>query len=128
MGATLMLMRDPTAARPLLLLLLLPRHASVARPVFLQLLLSAEACHRRGTSVAAATAAAACHRREASAAAAAAAAAEACHAAHGPPVPKTTADDKSMGVREFRRRTHRQPLFRNFVGLALRVGETDGVF
>ena len=38
MGATLMLMRNPTAARPLLLLLLL-RHATVARPLLLQLLL-----------------------------------------------------------------------------------------
>ena len=95
---------------------------------------AAAACHHRETSVAAAAAVAACHRREASVAAAAAAAA--CHrrvilyrrpfvglsASHGPPVPKTTADDKSMGVRGFRRRTHRRPLFRNFVGLALGVG------
>ena len=38
MGATLMLMRNPTAARPSLLLLLLPRHATTARPVLLLLL------------------------------------------------------------------------------------------
>ena len=126
MGATLLQMRNPTAARPLLLrlllllhatvarpvlqLLLLPRHATVARPVLLQLLLP------RHTTVARpvllqllllpshAT------------------------AAHGSPVPKTTADDKSMGVRGFRRRTHRRPLFRNFMGLALRVDGTDRVF
>ena len=119
---------------------------------------AAAACHHRETSVAAAATAAACHRHETSVAAAAAAAAEACHrrktsvavAAAGaeachrreipyprpfvglrlprPPVPKTMADDKSMGVPWFRRRTHRRPLFRNFVGLALGVGGTDGVF
>ena len=49
-------------------------------------------------------------------------------ASPGPPVPKTTADDKSMLVRGFRRRTRRRPLFRNFVGLALGVGGTDGCF
>ena len=79
MGATLVLMRVTTAARPLLLLLpryttiarpvllrlLLPRHATVARPVLQRLLL----LPRHATT------------------------------AHGPPVPKTTTDDKSMGVR-----------------------------
>ena len=80
MGATLVLMRVTTAARPLLLLLLLryttvvkpvlqllllPRYATVARPVLLQLLL----LPRHAT------------------------------AAHGPSVPKTTTGDKSMGVR-----------------------------
>ena len=88
---------------------------------------AAAACHRRETSVAAAAAAVACHRREASVAAAAAAA-EACHRHPRPPVPKSMADDKSMGVRGFRRRTHRRPLFGNFMGLALRVDGTDGVF
>ena len=104
---------------------------------------AATACHRRETSVAAATAAAAsaaaCHRRETSVAAVAAAA-TACHrrevtvvpslasASPDPPGPKTPADDKSMRVRGFRRRTRRRPLFRNFVGLSLGVGGTDGVF
>ena len=43
------------------------------------------------------------------------------------PVPKTTADDKSMRVRGFRRRPRRRPLFCNFVGLALGVSGTDDV-
>ena len=69
-GATLMLMRDPTAARPVL--------AAAA---------AAAACHRRKASVAAAAAAAACHRCETSVAAAAAAA-EACHRRPPPPRPE----------------------------------------
>ena len=145
MGATLMLMRNPTAARPLqlllllpryvtttrpvLLLLLLPRHATVARPVLLRLLLPRHATVARPVLLQLlllpkyATAARPVLLllwllllpRHAT-------------AAHGPPVPKTTADDKSMGVRGFRRRTHRRPLFRNLMGLALRLGGTDGVF
>ena len=98
---------------------------------------AAAACHRRETSIAAA-ATAACHCRETSVAASAAAAA--CHRREvpyrrplvglrlpRPPGPKTTADDKTMRVRRGHRRTHRRPLFRNFVGLALGVGGTDGV-
>ena len=90
MGATSVLMRNTTAARPLLLLLLLPRHATAAK------------YHTVVPSLASAS--------------------------HGPSVPKTTADDKSMRVRGFRRRIHRRLLFRNSVGLALGVGGTDGVF
>ena len=89
MGATLMLMRITTAARPLFLLLL-PRHATAAKyHTVVPSLVSASTGH---------------------------------------PVPKTTADDKNMRVRGGRRRTRRRPLFRNFVGLALGVGGTDGVF
>ena len=65
MRATLMLMRKPNAAKPLLLLLLLPRHTTTAKPVLQRLLL----LPKHAT------------------------------AAHGPPVPKITTDDKSMGVR-----------------------------
>ena len=78
------------------------------------------------------------HRREAIAAAAAAVA---CHRREvpyprpfaglrlsRPPVPKTTADYKSMRVRGFRQRTRRRPLFRSFVGLAFGVSGMDGVF
>ena len=102
---------------------------------------AAAACHRRETSVTAAAAAAACHRRETSVAAAAAAAAAACYRREvsyrrpfvglrlpRPSVPKTTADDKSMQVRRFRRHSRRRPLFRNSVGLPSGVGGTDGVF
>ena len=126
MGATLTLMRNTTAARPLLLLLLLPRHVTAARPVLLLLLLllprhaiaarpvllllllllprhaTAEKYHTIVPSLVSASPA--------------------------PPVPKTSADDKSMRIRGFRRRTRRRPLFRNFMGLALGVGGTDGVF
>ena len=108
MGATLMLMRNTTAARPLLLLLLLlPRHAIAARPVLLLLLLlprhaTAAKYHTVVPSLASSS--------------------------PGPPVPKTTDDYKSMRVRGCRRRTRRLPLFCNFVGLALGVGGTDGVF
>ena len=96
---------------------------------------AATTCHRRETRIAAAVAAAAaaCHHHDTSVAVAAAAAA--CHhretsvllwllllsmqaiAVHGPPVPKTTADDKSIRVRGFRRRTHCRPLFRNLWAL-----------
>ena len=80
---------------------------------------------RRETIAAAAAAAAACHRREVSYR----------RPFVGlrlprlprPPLPKTTAD-KSMRVRGGSRRTRHRPLFRNFVGLALGVGGTDGVF
>ena len=99
-----MLIRNTTAARLLLLFLLLPQHATAAKPVLLLLLRHATAAkyHTIVPSLASAS--------------------------HGLPVPKTTADVKSMRVRGFRRRTHRWPLFRNFVGLALGVGATEGVF
>ena len=127
METTLMLMRNITAARLLLLLLLLPRHATAARPVLLLLLLPP----RRATAARPVllllllllllprhATAAKCHTVVPLLAS----------ASPGPPAPKTTADDKSMRVRGFRRRTPRRPLFRTFVGLALGVGGTDGVF
>ena len=85
MGPMLVLVRNPTAARPLLLLLLLPRHATVAGPVLqlllllllrhattaipvllwlLLLLLPRHATAARYHIVVAAAAAEACHRRE----------------------------------------------------------------
>ena len=101
-----MLMRNTTAARPLLLLLLLPPHATAAKPVLLLLLLLRHATAAKYHTVVPSLAS----------------------ASHSPPVSKPTADDKSMWVRGFRRRTHRRPLFHTFVGLALGVGGTDGVF
>ena len=103
----LLLPRHATVARPVLLLLLLPRHAAAARPVLLLLLLlprhaTAAKYHTVVPSLASASLA--------------------------PSVPKTTADDKSMRVRRFRRRSRRRPLFRNSVGLPSGVGGTDGVF
>ena len=108
MGATLMLMRNTTAARPVLLLLLLPRHATAARPVMLLLLrlLPRHAIAARYHTVVPSLAS----------------------ASSAPPVPKTAAVKNSMRVRGFRRRTRHRPLFRNFVGLALGVDGTDGVF
>ena len=82
----------------------------------------AAVCLRPGTSVVAAPAAAACHRRE-----------KLYHVhlmtsvSPGPPVPITTADDKSMRIWGSRRRTRRRPSFRNYMSLALRIGGTDGV-
>ena len=103
----LLLPRHATVARPVLLLLLLPRHAAAARPVLLLLLLlprhaTAAKYHTVVPSLASASLA--------------------------PSVPKTTADDKSMRVRRFRRRSRRRPLFRNSVGLPSGEGGTDGVF
>ena len=106
----LLLPRHATVARPVLLLLLLPRYATVARPVLLWLLLPRHATVARPVLLQLLLLP------------------KHATAAHAPPVPKTMADDKSMGVRGFRRRTHRRPLFRNFMGLALRVDGTDGVF
>ena len=99
MGDTLVLMRVTTAARPLLLLLLLPqyttvgipvllqllllpRHATVARQVLLQLLL----LPRHATVARPVLLQLLLLPRHTT-------------AAHAPPVPKTTTDDKSMGVR-----------------------------
>ena len=110
MGATLMLMRNPTAgipllllllqprhvttARPvLLLLLLLPRHATVVRPVLLQLLLP------RHATVASPMLLLLLLPRHAAAAKYHTGVPSLASASPGPPVPKTTADDKSMGVR-----------------------------
>ena len=77
MEATLMLM-NTTAARPLLLLLLLPWNATTARPVLLWLLqLPRHATAARYHVVIPSL----------------------NSDSHGPPVPKTTTDDKSMGVR-----------------------------
>ena len=122
MGATSMLMRDTTDARPLLLLLLLlPRHATAARPVLL--LLPRHAIAARPVLLLLLLL-----PRHATAAKYDTVVPSSASASPAPPIPKTTADDKSMLVRGFRRRTHRRPLFRNFVGLALAVGGTDGVF
>ena len=101
----LLLPRYATAARPVLLLLLLPRHATAARPVLLLLLPRHATAAKYHTVVPSLVS-----------------------ASPGPPVPKTTADDKSMRVRGFRRRTRRRPLFPNLVGLVLGVGGTDDVF
>ena len=121
MRATSMLMRD---ARPLLLLLLLPRHATAARPVLqlLLLLLPWHAIAARPVLLLLLL------PRHATTAKYHTVVPSLASASPAPPVPKTTADDKSMRVREFRRRTHHRPLFRNFVGLALAVGGTDGIF
>ena len=79
----LLLPRYATVARPVLLqLLLLPRHATDARPVLLQLLL----LPRHATVARPVLLQLLLLPRHAT-------------AAHGPPVPKTTTDDKSMGVR-----------------------------
>ena len=97
-----------------------------------------EGYHRRETIAAVAAVAAACHRpgpvflllllpRHATAAKYHTVVPLMASASPGPPVSKTTADDKSMRIWGFRRRTRRQPLFRIFMGLALRVGGTDGV-
>ena len=124
MGATLILMRNTTAARPLLLLLLLPRYATAARPVLLlPLLLPRHAIAARPVLLQLLLL-----PRHATAAKYHTVVPSLASAPHGPPVPKTTADDKTMQVRGLRRRAHRRPLFRNFVGLALGVGGTDGVF
>ena len=102
-----MLMKNTTAARSLLLLLLLllPGHTTAARPVLLLLLLPRHATAAKYHTVVPSL----------------------TSTCPGPPVPKTMADDKSMRVRGFRRRTHRRPLFRNFMGLALGVGGTDDI-
>ena len=96
MGPTLVLVRNLTAARPLLLLLLLPRHATVVRPV-LQLLLLLLLRH-------ATTARPVLFRllllpKHATAARYHIVIPSMDSDSHGPPVPTTTTDDKSMGVR-----------------------------
>ena len=121
MGGTLMLKRNTTDARPLLLLLLLPRHVTAARPVLL-LLLPRHATAARPVLLLLLL------PRHATTAKYHTVAPSLASASAGPPVPKTTADDRSMRVQGFRRRTRRRPLFRNFVGLALGVGGTGGVF
>ena len=123
MGATSMLMRNTTAARSLLQLLLLPWHATVARPVLLLLLLPRHATATRPVLLLLLLL-----PRHATAAKHHTVAPSLASASPGSPVPKTMADDKSMRVRGLRRRTHRRPLFCNFVGLALGVGGADGVF
>ena len=121
MGATLMLMRDATAARLLLLLLRLPRHATAARPVLLLLL------PPRHAAAAGPVLLLLLLPRHATAAKNYTVVPLMASASPGPPVPITTADDKSMRIWGSRRRTRRRPLFRNFMDLALRVGGTDGV-
>ena len=82
MGATLVLMRVTTAARPcLLLLLLLPRYTTVVKPVLQLLLLLRYATVARPLLLLLLLLP------------------KHATAAHGPPVPKTTTDDKIMGVR-----------------------------
>ena len=76
MKATLMLM-NTTAAGPLLLVLLLPWDATTARPVLLWLLLLRHTNTARYHMVIPSLSS----------------------DSHGPPVPKTTIDDKSMGGR-----------------------------
>ena len=103
----LLLPRHATAARPVLLLLLLPRYATAARPVLLLLMLLPQHATVAKYHIVVPSL---------------------LSASPAPPVPKPTADDKNMRVRGCRRRTCRRSLFRNFVGLALGVGGTDGVF
>ena len=102
---------------------------------------AAEACHRRETSVAVAALATACHRRETSVAVAAAAA-EACHRREipyghpfvglrlpRPPRPENQGRRQEHGGGSMVPQAHLpRLLFRNFMGFALRVGGTDGVF
>ena len=125
MGATLMLMRNTTAARPLLLLLLLPRHTTAARPVSLLLLLPRHATAARPVLLLLLLL---LLPRHYTAAKYHTVVSSLVSASPDPPVPKTTADNKSMRVQGIRRRTRRRPWFFNFVGLALGVGGTDGVF
>ena len=114
MGPTLVLVRNPTAARPLLLLLLLPRHATVARPV-LQLLLLLLLRHattaipvllwlllllpRHATAARPVLLWLLLLPRHATAARYHIVIPSLDSDSHGPPVSKTTTDDKSMGVR-----------------------------
>ena len=96
MGPTLVLVRDPTAARPLLLLLLLSRHATVARPVLqLPLLLLL----RHATTTIPVLLRLVLLPRHATAARYHIVIPSLDSDSHGPPVPTTTTDDKSMGVR-----------------------------
>ena len=120
MGATV-LMRDITAARPLLLLLRLTRHATAARPVLL-LLLSPRYATAPGPVLLLLLL-----PRHATAAKNHTVIPLMASASSGPSVPITTADDKSMRIWGSRGRTRRRPLFRNFTSLALRIGGTDGV-
>ena len=89
MGVMLMLMRNTTAARPFLLLLL-PRHATAAK------------YHTVVPSLASASPA--------------------------PPFPKPRPTTRACGFGGGHQRARRRPLFRNFVGLALGIGGTDGIF
>ena len=109
MGPTLVLVRNPTAARLLLLLLLLPwhattakpgllrlllpRHATVARPVMLQLLLPWHATVARSVLLQLLL------PRYATVARYHMVIPSLDSDSHGPPAPTATTDDKSMGVR-----------------------------
>ena len=127
MGATLMLVRNTTAARPLLLLLLLlPRHTTAARPVSLLLLLPRHDTAARPVLLLLLLLL--LLPRHYTAAKYHTVVSSLVSASPDPPVPRTTADDKRMRVQGIRRRTRRRPWFFNFVGLALGVGGTDGVF
>ena len=88
-----MLMRDITATRPLLLLLRLPRHATVARPVLLLLLPPLHATAARPVLLLLLL------PRHATAAKNHTVVPLMASASPGPPVPITTADDKSMRIR-----------------------------
>ena len=121
MGATLVLMRDATAVRPLLLLLRLTRHATASRPVLL-LLLSPRYATAPGPVLLLLRL-----PRHAIAAKNHTIVHLMTSVAPDPPVPITTADDKSMRIWGSRRRTRRRPSLRKCMSLALRIGGTDGV-
>ena len=123
MGATLMLMRNTTAARPLLLLLLLPRHTTAARQVLLLLLLPRG---RHATAARPVLLLLLLLPRHATAAKYIPSSLRWPLPPPPLPVPKTTADNKSMRIRGGRRRTRGPSLFRNFVGLALGVLRRNG--
>ena len=95
MGPTLVLVRNPTAARPLLLLLLLLRHATTAILVLLWLLL----LPRHATAARPLLLWLLLLPRHATAARYHIVIPSLDSDFHGPPVPTTTTDDKSMGVR-----------------------------
>ena len=92
MGATLRLMRDTTAARPLLLLLRLPWHATASRPVLLLLL------PPRHATAAGPVLLLLLLPRHATAAKNHTVVFFMASASPGPPVPIITADDKSVRV------------------------------
>ena len=93
MEPTLVLVRNPTAARPLL-----PRHATVARPV-LQLLLLLLLRHATTAIPVLLWLLLLLLPRHATAARYHIVIPSLDSDSHGPPVPITTTDDKSMGVR-----------------------------
>ena len=95
MGPTLVLVRNPTAARPLLLLLLLPRYATVAIPVLLWLLL----LPRHATAARPVLLWLLLLPKHATAARYRIVILSLDSDSHGPPVPTTATNDKSMGVR-----------------------------